>query len=112
MNTSTPTIESTSTPIVGDDQSVLTQSLKSSILDGIKENGRSYHRYSSAGGAYPIPEDDTEQQPHELQHQLFSMTFGGKLCLSPLDQMNLREVLDLRTGTGIWAMYKGKRSEL
>lgn len=92
--------------ILSDDRSYLTQSLQSSILDGIKENGRSYHRYQgSNGGDYPIPEDETEQQRLELQHQLFSMTFGGRLCLSPLDPAKVREVLDLGTGTGTWAMY-------
>lgn len=92
--------------IVSGKRSYLTQSLQSSILDGIKENGRSYHRYKGAnGGDYPIPEDETEQQRLELQHQLFSMTFGGRLCLSPLDPTKVREVLDLGTCTGTWAMY-------
>lgn len=91
--------------VLSDDKSYLTQSLQSSILDGIKENGRSYHRYKgSGGGDYPIPEDETEQQRLELQHQLFSMTFGGRLCLAPLDPSKVREVLDLGTGTGTWAM--------
>lgn len=53
---------------------------------------------------FPVPEDEIEQERLELQHQLFLMTFEGKLCLSPI-QGDPKNVLDLGTGTGTWAMY-------
>lgn len=98
--------ESAEVESISDDRSVLTQSLKSSILEGVKENGRSYHRYKSVSAAtdYPIPEDEMEQERLELQHQLFSMTFDGKLYLAPLEG-DPENVLDLGTGTGTWAMW-------
>lgn len=97
--------ESVEAESIGDDRSTLTQSLKSSILEGVKENGRSYHRYKSLSSTtdYPIPEDELEQERLELQHQLFAMTFG-KLYLAPVDG-DPENVLDLGTGTGTWAMW-------
>jgi len=87
---------------LGSDESTLTESLRSSLLESVRENGRGYHRYkSTAGGEYPLPEDEGEQERLEIQHEAFLRTFGGKLYLSPLGE-GVREVLDLGTGTGIW----------
>lgn len=50
-----------------------------------------------------LPEDESEQERLDLQHELFTRTFDGKLHLSPIGD-NVHEVLDLGTGTGIWAI--------
>lgn len=90
---------------LGDDQSSLTQSLRSSLLESVKENGRGYHRYkSTTGNYYVFPEDEAEQDRLDLQHEMFLFTFGRKLYNAPLEKEQLKEVLDLGTGTGIWAV--------
>lgn len=87
-----------------DDQSVLTETLRSSLLESVREHGRGYHRYSStAGPQYPLPEDEVEQARLDLQHKMIGLTFAGRLYLSPIEK-EIHEVLDLGTGTGIWAI--------
>jgi hypothetical protein len=41
----------------------------------------------------------------DLQHHLFLLTLSGKLHLAPI--RNPQNVLDIGTGTGIWAMEFG-----
>lgn len=54
----------------------------------------------------------TLQEPAELmdrtdlQHACFIITTGGKLHLAPIGN-DIRHVLDLATGTGIWAIEFG-----
>ena len=87
-----------------DDESTLTDSLRSSLLESVREHGRGYHRYSSTvGPQYPLPEDEVEQARLDLQHEMIKRTFTGKLYLSPI-QKDIHEVLDLGTGTGVWAI--------
>jgi methylase of polypeptide subunit release factors len=45
----------------------------------------------------------------DLQHHLFAMTFDGALGLCPLNsrEVEVNRVLDVGTGTGIWAMDYG-----
>jgi len=43
--------------------------------------------------------------PSDLQHHLFVMTLDNQLYLAPLD--NPQKVLDIATGTGIWAIEFG-----
>jgi ribosomal protein L11 methylase PrmA len=46
----------------------------------------------------------------DLQHHLFLLTFDGKLNLAPIEEMpgGVRNVIDIGTGTGIWAVEFGK----
>jgi ribosomal protein L11 methylase PrmA len=39
----------------------------------------------------------------DLAHHMYLMTLEGKLHLAPLE--NPQNILDVGTGTGIWAMY-------
>ncbi|KAH8896408.1 S-adenosyl-L-methionine-dependent methyltransferase [Thozetella sp. PMI_491] len=69
------------------------------------ENGRTYHAYKA--GKYIFPNDDpcATNVLLDLQHHLFSLTFGGKLFLCPAGKdKQLHSVLDVGTGTGIWAL--------
>ncbi|KIW08646.1 hypothetical protein, variant [Verruconis gallopava] len=79
-----------------------TASLRSSIYEHIEENGRTYHRYKE--GKYPLPNDPQEQERLDLQHALMGVTLGGRLHLAPLPEDFKGEVLDIATGTGIWAI--------
>lgn len=45
----------------------------------------------------------------DLQHHLFLLTLDGRLSLAPIGD-NLQYVLDVGTGTGIWALDFGKVS--
>jgi predicted O-methyltransferase YrrM len=75
--------------------------LASSIINYKYENGRRYHAFRA--GTYLLPNDDKEQDRMDLVHHLYGLLLGGKLFLAPIPHEPHR-VLDLGTGTGIWAM--------
>ncbi|TVY83055.1 Secondary metabolism regulator laeA [Lachnellula suecica] len=74
--------------------------LASSITNYIYENGRRYHAYK--GGEYYLPNDEEEQARLDLQHHIYLLCSGGVLHRAPLQ--NPQSVLDIGTGTGIWAI--------
>jgi hypothetical protein len=43
----------------------------------------------------------------DLQHHLFQMTFDGNLFLSQFEEGRVQRVLDVGTGTGVWAIDYG-----
>jgi hypothetical protein len=47
----------------------------------------------------------------DLQHHLFTLTFDGKLHIAPIEEIKggIHNVLDIGTGTGIWAMDFGMK---
>ncbi|KAJ8123587.1 hypothetical protein O1611_g9552 [Lasiodiplodia mahajangana] len=92
------------TPSVAVSQFSSTQSVSSSIYDHVVENGRTYHRFKE--GKYLLPNDEREQKRLDFQHQLYTALLNGKLFLSPVGD-RLRNVLDVGTGTGIWAIEVG-----
>jgi len=91
---------------LGDDELATssTTSISSSILRFREENGRTYHAYKE--GKYLFPNDDGENDRLDLQHHLFSLTFDGALQLAPIANKKggIHKVLDIGTGTGIWAI--------
>ncbi|KXH38642.1 hypothetical protein CNYM01_08729 [Colletotrichum nymphaeae SA-01] len=82
-------------------------SLSSSILDYRLENGRTYHKYKD--GKYYVPNDERENDRLDLQHNLFIRTFGNRLGTAPPNKPGSKvgRVLDVGTGTGIWAIDFG-----
>lgn len=75
------------------------ESISSSIYAYPVEHGRTYHAHHD--GTYLFPNDEMEQDRLDLQHEMFLRLFGGKRYLCPIKTPS--NVLDLGTGTGIWA---------
>ncbi|KIX06533.1 uncharacterized protein Z518_04509 [Rhinocladiella mackenziei CBS 650.93] len=80
--------------------SVLTQSVRSSIHQYKVENGRTYHAYKE--GQYFMPNDSAEHERLELQHRAMFLAAGAQLFYAPVRE--LQNVLDLGTGIGTWAI--------
>ncbi|KAF8470729.1 S-adenosyl-L-methionine-dependent methyltransferase [Kalaharituber pfeilii] len=79
----------------------LTISLTSSITNYQYENGRRYHGFKK--GAYVFPNDEKEQDRLDIFHHIWRLQFGGKVHQAPLPS-DINRVLDIGTGTGIWAI--------
>ncbi|KAK6824266.1 hypothetical protein RU639_005053 [Aspergillus parasiticus] len=78
-----------------------TTSINSMITAYRYENGRRYHAYKD--GAYWGPNDETQNEQLDIAHHMFTMLLGNKLCLAPISD-DVQRVLDIGTGTGIWAI--------
>jgi hypothetical protein len=76
-------------------------SLRSSVRNFIFENGRRYHRFRE--GAYNFPNDEIEQEREEMKHAMVVNLCGGRLHFAPIGE-NPQNILDMGTGTGIWAI--------
>ncbi|KAH6884116.1 S-adenosyl-L-methionine-dependent methyltransferase [Thelonectria olida] len=85
--------------------SVYTASLTSSVVDYPYEHGRRYHAFR--GGSYILPNDETEMDRLDLNHALMTKVIGNKLYLAPIAEKAVQRVLDIGTGTGIWAIEMG-----
>jgi 2-polyprenyl-3-methyl-5-hydroxy-6-metoxy-1,4-benzoquinol methylase len=77
-----------------------TTSITSSAMNYTYENGRRYHSYHE--GEYVLPNDEQEQDRLDLSHHIYRMLLNGELHRAPIK--NPGRVLDIGTGTGIWAI--------
>jgi SAM-dependent methyltransferase len=67
------------------------------------KNGRRYHAFRA--GAYALPNDEQEQDRLDMLHHIFKLILGGRLYRSPIVEHGTpQNVLDIGTGTGIWAL--------
>ena len=67
-----------------------------------EENGRMYHGYRK--GIYMFPCDEEEKDRMDIFHQFFNVALRGALHSAPfIPNYDVHRVLDLGTGTGIWA---------
>ncbi|KAJ1324236.1 methyltransferase domain-containing protein [Microdochium nivale] len=85
-----------------DDDSSSTASLSDSIWQYRRINGRTYHN-ERHGTFYCCPNDARSNDAQDLSHQTFLLLLENKLFLAPLQKDKVRRVLDLCTGTGMWA---------
>ncbi|KAF2006360.1 S-adenosyl-L-methionine-dependent methyltransferase [Amniculicola lignicola CBS 123094] len=76
------------------------QSLASSVTRYRYENGRRYHAFRE--GSYYAPNDDAYARYETVVHHLWLLTLEDKLFLAPVE--NPQMVLDVGTGTGLWAI--------
>ncbi|KKZ67550.1 hypothetical protein EMCG_06784 [[Emmonsia] crescens] len=90
-----------------DSASVYTASVTSSVTDYQRENGRRYHAYKE--GRYLLPNDEQENERLDMHHALIRVTMKGKLFLAPIGP-SPGKVIDICTGTGIWAIEFGTPS--
>lgn len=77
-----------------------TESLISNLRVFSFENKRRYHKYEE--GRYMLPNDDIEQDREDMKHAMIVHVCDGALHNAPL--RNPQRILDIGTGTGIWAM--------
>ncbi|KAF2230062.1 S-adenosyl-L-methionine-dependent methyltransferase [Viridothelium virens] len=76
-------------------------SILSEAEDYYWDNGRRYHAHG--GGRYLLPNDETELDREDMKHHEMMLLTSGRLHFSPLPP-DPQKILDLGTGTGIWAM--------
>ncbi|KAI0996662.1 hypothetical protein K3495_g11521 [Podosphaera aphanis] len=79
-------------------------SISSSVRDYAFENGRRYHRFRE--GAYNFPNDELEQEREDMKHAMMVNLCGNRLYFAPIGN-NPQNILDIGTGTGIWAIEMG-----
>ena len=79
-----------------------TTSLSPSVFDFTYANGRRYHSGRFHKAEYYMPNDEQEQSRLDFYHHIFLMMLGGSLYTAPIDHP--QNVLDVGTGTGIWAI--------
>jgi hypothetical protein len=75
-------------------------SVSSSVRDYVFENNRRYHRYQE--GRYLIPNDEPEQEREDMKHAMVVSVCDGELHFAPISHPH--RILDIGTGTGIWAI--------
>jgi len=83
-----------------------TTTIMSEVTNYRYENGRRYHSYSE--GQYLFPNDDKQNVQLDIFHHVYSLVMDGELFLSPLGS-DPKKILDLGTGTGIWAINVADR---
>ncbi|KAH7133827.1 S-adenosyl-L-methionine-dependent methyltransferase [Dactylonectria macrodidyma] len=78
-----------------------TTSISESILDYRKLHGRTYENVKTT--EYWAPNDEQQNDGLDIIHNVLLMNLDDKLFIAPIAEHPAR-VLDIGTGTGIWAM--------
>ena len=77
-----------------------TESLRSSVYAYEVEHGRTYHAFHA--GKYHVPNDPGEQDRLDCHYHALRLSIDDKLFHAPVAEPTA--VLDVGTGTGIWAI--------
>ncbi|CCE28863.1 uncharacterized protein CPUR_02553 [Claviceps purpurea 20.1] len=80
-----------------------TASIASSVLEYRQIHGRTYHSDKFTAN-YFIPNDDQQLESEELCHHFLTILLDDQLFLAPLEKDKIHRVLDVGTGSGIWAI--------
>ncbi|CCE32996.1 uncharacterized protein CPUR_06919 [Claviceps purpurea 20.1] len=80
-----------------------TTSIASSILEYRRLHGRTYHSDKFTTN-YCLPNDDQQLASEEISHHYLTVLLDDQLFLAPLQKDKLHRVLDVGTGSGIWAI--------
>ena len=94
-------------PRYGDsDATSFLSSILSEVRRGVEIEGRQYASYGKH--EYGMPMDERELDRQDLQHHKYNLLLNDKLYVAPIPEERFSEsgsrILDLGTGTGIWAM--------
>ncbi|KAI9744019.1 MAG: hypothetical protein M1818_002753 [Claussenomyces sp. TS43310] len=92
--------------ITSDTESAYSTSVSSSVMAHVFENGRRYHRYRE--GKYNFPNDEREQEREDMKHACVLNLCEGNLLYAPVGEYP-QNIIDLGTGTGIWAIEMAER---
>lgn len=88
------------------DASSFLSSILSEVRRGVEIEGRLYPSYGKH--EYGMPIDERELDRNDLQHHKYTLLLNDQLFIAPVPDETLNDassrVLDLGTGTGIWAM--------
>ncbi|CZR58303.1 related to methyltransferase [Phialocephala subalpina] len=88
----------------GDDDASSTASIASSIRNYREFHGRTYHNFNTeTTSEYWGPNDEKMNEQLDIGHHMLTLMLDGKLFLAPIGP-NPQKVLDVGTGTGIWAI--------
>ncbi|KAM0237044.1 hypothetical protein ACHAP5_009142 [Fusarium lateritium] len=88
---------------LGSDAESSTASVSASILEYRRSQGRTYHSDKFTTN-YFLPNDDQQLESVDLTHHYLTILLDEKLFLAPVKEEKLQKILDVGTGTGIWAI--------
>lgn len=95
-----------STSLLGDDSSLSTASVASSIMQYRTIHGRTFHSDKYSNSQYFTPNDDQQQASIDITNHYLTLLLDGALFLAPVPK-TVKNVVDIGTGTGIWAIDFG-----
>ncbi|KAH6690116.1 S-adenosyl-L-methionine-dependent methyltransferase [Verticillium dahliae] len=84
------------------DGSASTWSITSSVLNYRERHGRTWHS-ERTDTQYFLPNDSKQLECIDMTHRFLTILLDNKLLLAPLEP-GAKRVLDVGTGTGIWAI--------
>jgi SAM-dependent methyltransferase len=77
--------------------------LKSSILRNREIAGRTFHKLRAEESPYWGPNDEQQNDTLDICYHMIQLLQDNRLNYAPIDS-SVKKVLDLGTGTGIWAI--------
>ncbi|KAH6949262.1 S-adenosyl-L-methionine-dependent methyltransferase [Fusarium avenaceum] len=96
-------VEDDDDSLTGQSLSSSTDSVTSSIFEYHKLHGRTFH-HKIGNAQYWAANDERQSELLDMNHHCLTLGIGGRLHLAPLDKHNITKVIDIGTGTGIWAL--------